>query len=91
MLPLFFNSFEEIVIKSSKEAVISCLEINFVSDSFLSPELSFLYGGFETIASKVFSSKISSLGDLFDWEVSPLAPLSETPTLSKNVKKFTTF
>ena len=45
------------LIKSSKDAVISCLEISLVSDSFFKPELSFLYGGLETIASKDDSSK----------------------------------
>ena len=44
--------------KSSKDAVISCLEINLASDPFFKPELSFLYGGLETIESKDDSSKI---------------------------------
>ena len=33
---------EDIEIKSSKEAVISCLEINFLSSSFFNPESFFL-------------------------------------------------
>ena len=56
----FISGYRHLFMKSSKEAVISCLDNNLVSLSFFRPELSFLYGLFDK-ASGVWLAGNSSI------------------------------